>query len=458
MQIKTQIRIFLLGIILIPVLFFPALFTYHRLKSPDKLLFTGSRLVNDNFPTDFSETGIQKLKNLIKHLPLNSESILISDHKDVLFSTMPGFKTGDQVDFSEILNSIRSSSQDYIYQIMRPSLDNSSSDFIFIIRISNDFKYHPHNRFEKRLYILLIFIFVFECFCITVVIHLSRTISKSITLLDSNTQKIAGGELDTKLDYDKNPKKTNEIIRLNENLEKMRLALKDNTERRTRFIMGISHDLRTPVSVIKGYSEAMADGLYSSQEDMKKALDIIISRTDQLDSMINTLINFVKLNQSEWAQLLQPQKLKPFLLDFAETSITTGQIFKRNVSASINIQDDFTTAFDRELLQRTLENLYSNAIRYTNENDSIIISAEQTPNAVTLSLKDTGIGISSKDINKIFDIFYRGSPSRREEGLGIGLSIVKTIINSHGWKIDVYSEESKGTEFLITIPVKPEAD
>jgi signal transduction histidine kinase len=282
-------------------------------------------------------------------------------------------------------------------------------------------------------------------------IHISNTITKSITLLEKHTQRIASGDLDAEIES-KVHKDDNEITRLTKNLERMRLDLKDDSERRTKFIMGISHDLRTPVAVIKGYTEAMGDGVFETVEEMKKPIEIIGAKTEQLETMINTLINFVKLNQTEWQQQLKKQKITPAIKEFAQGFVTLGGIYKRDIESDIDIPEDIEIPFDKLLFQRALENLFTNAVRYTQEGDSIRISAKQVDSAIELKIADTGSGIEKKDIDQIFDLFYRGTNSRRESGMGIGLSVVKTIITTHGWKIDVKSQRGIGTEFTISIP------
>jgi signal transduction histidine kinase len=191
---------------------------------------------------------------------------------------------------------------------------------------------------------------------------------------------------------------------------------------------------------------------------MKKTLGIISTKTEQLENMINTLINFVKLNQTDWVQQLKKQDIMPVIKEFAESAVTTGGIFKRNVSAQIDCDEKIEIPFDKELFHRVLENLFSNALRYTNDNDAIIISAKKESGAqgagrLLLKISDTGIGIAQDDLKKIFDMFYRSSSSRREEGMGIGLATVMTIIKAHGWKISATSELGKGSAFLIEIPI-----
>ena len=139
--------------------------------------------------------------------------------------------------------------------------------------------------------------------------------------------------------------------------------------------------------------------------------------------------------------------------EFAKTFVTTGEIFKRKVEATVTIPDDTEIPFDKLLVQRALENLFANAVRYTKDGDTIRIDAQQDGGKITLKISDTGIGIEKKDIGKIFDMFYRGTNSRRESGMGIGLSVVKTIISTHGWNISVKSQKGIGTEFTVEIPL-----
>lgn len=298
----------------------------------------------------------------------------------------------------------------------------------------------------------LIITSVLELACIIFTLHISSTITKSITFLQNATKRLADGEVADTLERRKSRRGDNEITDLIVNLEKMRIALREDDERRKRFIMGMSHDLRTPVAVIKGYLEAIEDGVVNDSEDIAKSVRIILSKTNQLENMINSLINFVKLETSKWKENLIMQPILPVLEEFAESCVNTGTIFNRNVKTRIKVSPDTKILYNRELVLRALENLYSNAQHYTPENAEITISAEETGGEIKVSVADTGIGIKEKDIQYIFDIFYRASNSRTEPGYGIGLSVVKNIVDTHGWKIDVKSQVGAGTIFTITIP------
>jgi signal transduction histidine kinase len=232
----------------------------------------------------------------------------------------------------------------------------------------------------------------------------------------------------------------------------MRQSLLDSQQRRTRFIMGISHDLRTPVAVIKGYTEAISDNIVTDPKEIKNSLEIITTKTSQLEGMIDTLINFVKLDNADWRQKLVPESVYEVVEDFAKGAEMTGNVFKRNVTTSVEINSAVKVPMDKQLFSRALENLFSNAIRYSKDGDSINITGSETSGSCIVKVSDTGIGIADKDKEHIFELFYRGTNSRREEGMGIGLTVVKSIVDTHGWTIGVDSEPGKGTTFTITIP------
>ena len=405
-----------------------------------------------------NERDFDVLRDMLKSIPPEVEFLVIANHSNILFNTIPEWKGQKSIDDTTLFNFVRSTSHEYFYQMVSPALEDNFSNVLLVSRVLRDHTHPPIRPAHRLNRYLIIFGLVFVLFCIIMIVHLSQTISRSITILEDNTQRIADGELDVKLTTGSSLKTTNEITRLSENLDKMRRALKDAAERRSRFIMGISHDLRTPVAVIKGYTEAIADGMISDGEEMKKTLELITTKTNQLETMIDTLINFVKLNNDDWRSQLTSQPLAPFLREFAESSVSTGGVFKRNVTAQIALDDAFEVPFDKQLFQRALENIFSNALRYTKENDSIAITAREEQyssgaHCVFISITDSGEGIDDKDKSHIFDLFYRGTASRRESGMGIGLSVVKQIVDTHGWQIDVQSQKGSGTSFTITIPV-----
>ncbi|MBP5443066.1 MAG: HAMP domain-containing histidine kinase [Treponema sp.] len=456
MKIRTQLNILILGIILIPLASLIALPVYHYATSSERRLLKGYKEIRRMEEYDLSEDDWEMIRNEIKNIPPTVQVAFYYDYS-ILLSNMPELKAGTIVTPGEIWNFITSSNSEYDYQMQAPMMERrgfgSYGPEVIVISRS---KVRPsqNRRWNRFTLPFFIGVLVFELFCITLIIILSKTISSSITLLQQNTQKIADGALDTKLEQPKHSVKSNEITSLTESLERMRVSLKDEQERRNKFIMGISHDLRTPVALIKGYSEAITDGVVGDMDEIKKSLGIVETKADQLESMINDLINYVKLNNADWLQTLEPISLKPLLENFASSSKSTAEVYKRNIVIEIDVDENLKVPMDKNLVNRVLENLFSNALRYTRDGDSITISCIQKKDSVVVSVTDTGIGMEEKDLQRIFDLFYRATNSRREQGMGIGLSVVKTVIDAHGWKIGVESELGKGSSFIITIPLE----
>ena len=451
MKIRTQFKLFIACIIAVPLIFAAALALRQYYRSPERLLQNGYKQVRRMSERPLSKKDFSTLREMLRSLPPEVEMLIVVNHSEILLSTITEFKGRMAIDDATLFRFIRGTSAQYFYQIVSPPLGDGA-DVILITRIDRDKnprKAQPHRVFRT----LGIFIIVFELLCIVFVIYLSATVSRSITILEGSAERIARGELDAPLEQTKNLRTSNEITNLAGNLEKMRVALKDDGERRTRFIMGISHDLRTPVAVIKGYTEAMSDGVMTG-DSQQKALEIIASKTKQLEAMISTLIDFVKLDSTDWREQLKRQPIEPEIREFVQSCVTTGGVFKRDVRADVRLSPDVAVPFDKQLFHRTLENLFSNALRYTRENDVITVSAWQDDEAIRLSVADTGIGIAPDEAEHIFDLFYRATNSRREGGMGIGLSVVKNIVDTHGWRIAVQSEKGTGTTFTITIPLE----
>src|SRR5574344_1158000 len=473
MKIKTQLNLFIGGIIIVPLLCMIIIPVYHYFSSPQRFLLKGYKEIRAIGNMNMSETDWQDLEEQLKRVPPNVQTIVYMN-KMIVISTYPEFPAGTIIESSALFEFIRSTSNVYDYQFQSPgrhkftdkteeatsekSLKVAKKEYPFMVlsrsKVPDASESSTH--FIDRYYLPMFIIYLlFEAFIITIVIHLSRTITSSITILEKNTQRIAAGELDIELEKPKSGKNSNEITSLTESLEKMRCSLKEDEERRSRFIMGLSHDLSTPVALMKGYTEAITDGVVSNSENIRNSLTIIHSKADQLESMINDLINYVKLNNADWRQKLLPELIEPIRTDFAKAATMTGDVYKRTINTSITIRPDMKIPMDKTLFNRALENLFSNAVRYTKEGDTISISATESPDSIIISVEDTGCGVSEKDIAHIFDLFYRGTNSRREQGMGIGLSVVKNIIDTHGWFIDVKSKLGEGTVFIITIPTKP---
>ena len=414
-----------------------------------------SSLIRMDIPI-LSEKDIITLERSLKMLPEDVEAVLCrtSDRK-ILYSTIPDIKVGSYMERNEIWNYATETSDKYFYQFSR--LQPLDTGLILVTRLSRQ---KINSTAKTNLYLrILLLIITIAVISLILIMAIAKSIFNGLNNIQTSSSQLAEGKLDSPISYNEDPHKQNEFICILKSLEKMRCELVEMQERKNHFIMGISHDLRTPVAVIKGYSEAIQDDVITEKEEIKKSIELIEQKATQLESMIDTLINFMKLNIKEIKENLINDSITKIINDFGKYAQVTGTLFKRNVTVNISINEDIQVPLNIQLVQRSFENIFSNAIRYTKENDSIDITAytkkTNNKNTLFLKIKDTGCGIDKKDLDYIFDIFYRGTPSRQEEGMGIGLAVVKNIMDTHGWKISVESQKGHGTCFTIKIPYTP---
>ena len=147
-----------------------------------------------------------------------------------------------------------------------------------------------------------------------------------------------------------------------------------------------------------------------------------------------------------------------FFIEYMKEAKIYGNLFHRTVTTEQLVNENIEVPFNEQLIHRALENLFSNATRYTKENDSIHLKFYKKETKLIFEMIDTGCGMDEEDLNNIFDLFYRGTNSRLEKGMGIGLSVVKNIITTHGWNIEVESKKDFGSKFRIVIPISEQSE
>lgn len=239
------------------------------------------------------------------------------------------------------------------------------------------------------------------------------------------------------------------------------LLVRDVTEEvdaeklRSEFIANVSHELKTPMVMLSGYSEALLDDIVTDPEEIKEMIGIIKDESDRMNTMVNELItiarmdsrsDFFNIEENDFGQLLDKLGSR-----FRHEMLENGIDF-----SIIREEGDLTFEFDFDKLSQVLTNLLDNAIRYTSEGDRITITAGATTRNVTIEVADTGTGIRPEHQQRIFERFYKVDESRTrgQHGTGLGLYIVKSIIERHNGTIDLESTFGEGTSFRITLPKK----
>ena len=223
------------------------------------------------------------------------------------------------------------------------------------------------------------------------------------------------------------------------------------------FIANISHDFRSPLTSIKGYLEAMLDGTIPP-EAQEKYLKIVIGETERLAKLTSSLLT---INASDAAGniIRTPWDINRVIRDTAASF--EGQCRGRNISFELTFAEGKEMVYaDLGKIQQVLYNLIDNAIKFSDDDSDIYVTVSRRRDKYYISVRDTGIGIARKDINRVFDRFFKSDASRGKDkkGTGLGLAIVRDIIRAHGENIDVISTEGVGTEFIFSLPTYREED
>ena len=274
------------------------------------------------------------------------------------------------------------------------------------------------------------------------------------------TENIKNGNLDFKLKLS-NKKKKDEISELYEDFEEMRKRLKDNAEEKVEadkrdkeFISNISHDLKTPLTSIRGYCEGIMDGVASTPEKMDKYVRTIYTKTNEMDDLINQLTLYSNIERKSVPFDFNEVSAAEFFGDCAKALELELDAQSIRFAYDDRLREDCRLVVDEEQIRRVMNNIVSNSVKYAHVSPlEITMKVEDAGSEIRVSLADNGVGIAPKDLPHVFDRFYRADSSRNRStgGSGIGLSIVKSIIEEHGGSVEASSEKDKGTviSFLL---------
>lgn len=284
-----------------------------------------------------------------------------------------------------------------------------------------------------------------------------RSMLRPIGRLQEATKQIRDGNLDFTLDVEDD----DEIGQLCQNFEEMRIRLKESTEEKIQYdkenkelISNISHDLKTPITAIKGYVEGIMDGVASSPEKLDKYIRTIYNKANDMDRLIDELTFYSKIDTNKIPYTFSKINVADY---FGDCIDEVGlELEARGVELGYfnYVDEDVLVIADAEQIKRVINNIIGNSLKYMDKKHGIInIRILDVGDFVQVEIEDNGKGIAAKDIPYIFDRFYRTDSSRNSAkgGSGIGLSIVKKIIEDHGGKIWATSKEGIGTEIHFVL-------
>lgn len=301
------------------------------------------------------------------------------------------------------------------------------------------------NALLQRVYIALIIIYLLS-FMIFLAFEL--LVHRPLVEITQAATQYASGNLN----YEIPIRTSDEIGYLSASLNYMSSQLRDMENYQKKFVANVSHDFRSPLTSIKGYIEAMADGTIPP-EMQSKYLNIILFETERLTDLTRDLL---ELNAFDTQELL----LNREAFDIHEVIRSTAASFEgtctqKKISIELVLATRHLSVFaDKHKIQQVLYNLIDNAIKFSDPDSIITVETTERGEKVFVSVKDNGVGIPRDSLNKIWERFYKTDSSRGKDkkGTGLGLSIVKESIQAHGENINVISTEGVGSEFTFTLP------
>lgn len=303
--------------------------------------------------------------------------------------------------------------------------------------------------------VAVIFILIFTSGMLTLWIY--RSVSNPLRKLREATQNIKEGNLDFTLDVHRD----DTIGELCADFEDMRKRLKLSTEEKLEYdkeskelISNISHDLKTPITAIKGYVEGIMDGVADTPEKMDKYIRTIYNKTNDMDRLINELTFYSKIDTNRIPYTFHRINVASYFSDCIEE--ISLELESKNIKLQYfnYVDSDVKVIADAEQIKRVINNIVSNSIKYMDKERGIInIRIKDVGDFIQVEIEDNGKGIGVKELPYIFDRFYRTDASRnsKQGGSGIGLSIVKKIIEDHGGQIWANSKENTGTVMYFVL-------
>lgn len=337
-----------------------------------------------------------------------------------------------------------------VFQIFNPNMSLLSRDII-----------------NQPFFIKLIIVWVISITVIVlftgfgITMYLSRSILTPLRELKADIKKLTEGSFEFEIAYSED----SEISELCVMLDKLRIKLKDNVRKqldyereRNMLIANISHDLKTPITSIKGYVEGVIDGVADTPEKQERYLKTVLSKAELMDELIDNLSMYSKLELKKIPFCFRYTDICGFISN--ETAEYIPELLQEDMETELNIPSHaIIVRIDRTKMRRVISNIIGNAVKYKKEGKGkITIGIAEFNRGAVISFHDNGIGISESETDKVFEGFYRSDLSRSSgiKGNGLGLSITKQIIEESGGRIWIKSREGIDTQVNIYLPVYDE--
>lgn len=419
-----------------------------------QLSITANRSATQMEDTEYLEDINRELQTINSYLVVRKGEVIVYEGEKItkdIREVLPDY--GEQDSTLENGRYLGGELQILIKQIDFKYHDGESGSAFIVTDVTNTI---PEVReLVSRMFLSVVIILAVTVLLICIWIY--RGVAIPLSQMKIATQNIKDGNLDFELEIETD----DEIGQLCRDFEEMRLRLKETSNEKVEYdkrskelISNISHDLKTPITAIKGYVEGIMDGVADTPEKMERYIRTIYNKANDMDNLINELTLYSKIDSNRIPYNFSTISVNDYFDDCAidlKIDIEARGIqfdYMNFVNGNIKI------IADAEQLKRVINNIVSNAVKYMNkQRKQIHLRVKDVGDFVQVEIEDNGKGIGSKELPYIFERFYRTDASRNSAtgGSGIGLSIVKKIIEEHGGKIWATSKEGTGTIMYFVI-------
>lgn len=391
-----------------------------------------------------------KYSDLQVWLVMPDKNLLLADEKISMELIKDEFKAEE---LSKVL-----SSQTPVYRESNYSSlpENKYYTLIYPIRLDNNIdlllflnKSVPNlnKTIEEINFFAFITIVIVTLYAGITVFTVANRLSGDIKKLNRGVKFVSAGNLEYEFSSDRN----DEVGELCKNLNSMAKALRNVEDSRRKFISDLSHDLRSPITLIKGYTSGILDGTIP-QEKWDKYLNIVVDEADRLTKLINDILDVSRMQAGNLKLDKSNFDINSLVLDVLDRF--EQKIIEKNVTIDMKLYKGILyVTGDKTLIERVIINLVDNAVKFVPDGETIECLTSIKENKVLVGIRNTGIVIPPDKLNSIWERFTKLDSSRgmEKKSSGLGLSIVKEIIDAHGEKIDVYSKEDLGVMFVFSL-------
>ncbi|WP_170075155.1 HAMP domain-containing sensor histidine kinase [Paraclostridium dentum] len=402
--------------------------------------------INYLFKEDYNNIDIKKVL---------SEGGWVEEVRDGKVVNVIGIKKDKKESYS-IEDFINEKNINYKYETRAYRQGNK----LYIVKIP-DYSYkllhEMYGNNKAKIYIglsvLVTIIIVFLMFILLSILSIKK-ISRPLKILENEIKKMSEGYSDVGVkfnsyrEFNKIKESFNNTV---DKLEKSEIEKRIAEDSKKRIIRDISHDLKTPITSILGYSKAILEGVVTSEDEKNIYLDYIYNKTKRINYLVDELFIFSKLDSPGYKLDLKKHDISEFLRELV--ALYYIDIEENGFLLDVNIpEESIYSIIDTKALERALGNIIINAIKYNEVGTTITVDLKKSDKYIDIIIADNGCGISDDVIENIFDEFVRADRARKTDGgSGLGLTITKKIINLHNGKLKLYSEKDIGTKFSIRL-------